>query len=120
MKTIYFEGYSDDVFAEEYVTNGNNYDDYGNRFIFLVSVEGEKGGIVVTGEYATILIEENCISSWHIGVSIYDPDHEDLAIPKDWKFQIVQGEAPYSPSLMMEIPDNATVRHLNPSIDYDD
>jgi hypothetical protein len=107
-KTITFEGYSDDTFGYEDVEGGDDYDNCasGKPIEWLVAVPGANEGVIVRGQHGL-----RC--SWCIGVAPYDPDDDDVPIP-DWPMSIGPGDRPYSPRLVIEAPDDATVTLFHP------
>ena len=108
MKTLRFAGYSDDTFGEVGVTR-EDFDNCasGDPIRFLVTAKGVPGGVVVVGQYAP----EPC-GGWLIGVAPYDPDHEDLPMPP-WPMTLRPcADTPYSPELIMEVPETFLLRCL--------
>lgn len=105
MKTLRFEDYSDDTFGEYGVTN-EDYDNAasGKPIAFLVSAS--EGSMVVVGQYCP-----GPCGGWLIGVASHDPDCDDTPLPP-WPMRIERGERPYTPSLLIECPDDVTVTHI--------
>lgn len=105
-KTLRFEGYSDDTFGEYALTN----DDYenaasGNPIVFLVEAGGES--MVVFGQYCP----QFC-GGWMIGVSHSGGTDADERHMPDWPMRIEHAERTYSPALIIEAPDDVTIRCL--------
>jgi hypothetical protein len=74
---------------------------------FLVTAPGVPGGLVVVGQYAP----DGC-DGWLIGVAPHDPKHEDVPIPP-WPMVLRPcAGTPYSPELLVEVPDNFDLRCL--------
>lgn len=101
-KTLAFQGYSDDTFGCDEIDHDNCAS--GEPIRFCVSV-GDTG-LIVSGQYAP----EHC-GGWLVGVSTYDPFHDDVPLP-EWPLTLTQGDSPYSPKLVIEAPDEATVELL--------
>jgi NADPH-dependent ferric siderophore reductase len=106
MKTLRFEGFSDDTFGE--LTTRTDYDNCadGTPIIFLVAVPGGMS-CAVYGMYCP-----DGATGWMIGVARHDED-DDTAMPA-WPMRIEHSEREYSPRLVMEVPDEATVTLLRP------
>ena len=103
MKTLQFEGFSDDNFGENNVykdTHDNCAKD--EPIVFLVT--SMDGRLYVYGHYSPIK-HNGC---WAIGVSKVD---EDDAMPK-WPMRLIQGDRPYSPMLEIDAPDDVHVALL--------
>ena len=111
MPTLRFEGASDDTFGE-YAHTRDDYDNCasGKPIDWLVTAPGVPGGLIVTGQYGR---EANAdvSMSWQIGVAAHDPDNTDAPLPP-WPMRIERSERPYSPSLVIEVPDGVQVRCL--------
>jgi len=108
MKLLKFEGYSDDTFActgpgidVDYATCAS-----GKPVAMLVASPKHAGGIVVVGQFCP-----GHADGWLIGVSNHDPRHDDVPIP-EWPIRIERSEAGYSPCLIIEAPDDVTVKLL--------
>lgn len=106
MKEFVFEGYSDDTFGE--LTTGEDYDNCasGKPIEFLVNEPGTDEKLVVVGQYCP-----GSASGWLIGVSRYSADDncDDEALPF-WPIRIEPSRnTPYTPSLIIEVPDSAQV-----------
>lgn len=96
MKTLRFEGHSDDTFGEYGVTH-IDHDNCanGSPIVFEVSAEGKS--ILVTGKY-----DRWDIGTWDIGVSIVEEDN-----CPDWAMRIrFEG---YTTVLEIDVPDDVTV-----------
>lgn len=115
MKTLKFVGYSDDTFACEGPKIDVDYDTCASRkpVAMLVVSPSYRGGIVVVGQYAP-----GHADGWLIGVSNFDPEADDVPIP-EWPIRIERSEAGYSPRLVIEAPDDVTVKLLGHDADED-
>lgn len=116
MKTLKFQGYSDDTFACEGPKIDVDHDTCasGKPVAMLVASAEQGAGIIVVGQYAP-----GHAYGWLIGVSPSDPTHDDKPMPL-WPMRIVQGERPYSPMLVLEVPDDVTVKLLGHDDDKDE
>jgi hypothetical protein len=107
MPTLRFEGYSDDTFGEVQHF-GDDYDNCasGNPIEYLVEAGGL--GMVVTGQHCP-----GHSGGWLIGVANYDPQAEDRDFPR-WPMRIEpqQFRNGFRPSLVIEAPDDVTIRCL--------
>jgi hypothetical protein len=102
MKTLRFEGFSDDTFGE--LTTREDYDNCasGDPIVFLVS--SSEGSLLVTGQYCP-----GDATGWQISIARADED-DDTPIPA-WPMRIEHAERSYSPRLVIEAPDDVTVTH---------
>lgn len=99
MKTLRFEGYSDDTFAE-YGTTGEDYDNCAADTPIQCTVDcGEQGRAMVVSQYSRISCDNGC---WTIGLSKVG---EDDVLPR-WGYRFRQGDRVYSPVLEMDVPDD--------------
>ena len=112
MKTLRFEGYSDDTFGEYALTR----EDYDNRasgepIEFMVSSGADR--LLVTGQHCPSRMS----GGWMIGVtSALDPGGSDRPVPA-WPIRFEQSEREYSPALIIEAPDDVEVRCLTREAD---
>ncbi len=98
MKTLKFEGSSDDTFGEYGITDeGVDNCGSGKPIQCLIEAEGEK--LLVVGQYCDYLIGAGC---WVVGASMYD---EDNKMPS-WPIRLHSGDCPYSPVLEVDVPDS--------------
>ncbi len=120
MKTLRFEGHSDDTFGEVDVFQ-DDHDNCANGkpIPYLVRDTATGEGLIITGRYAD---GDNC--GWSIGVGNYDPAGDDVAMP-NWPMRIEPqkpfspGRTSYQPSLLIEVPDTVVIKYLNPNGDSD-
>ena len=106
MKTLKFEGYSDDTLAE-YGTTGEDYDNCSADTPIQCIVDcGEQGRVMVIGQYSRISCDNGC---WTIGLSKV---REDDVLPQ-WGYRFRKGEVPYSVALKMDVPDDFKLIWLN-------
>jgi len=113
MKTLRFEGFSDDTFGE--TTRGPEHDNCASMkpIIFKVWSESAKDGLFVTGQYCP-----GPSTGWMIGISRLSDD-DSRPIP-NWPMRFEHGEKPYSPSLVIEAPDDAIITlHGDTSNEYE-
>lgn len=108
MKELQFEGYSDDTFGER--TTREDYDNCasGEPIIFKVWSATANDGIYVVGHYCP-----GPLTGWMIGVGRLNED-DYCHMPK-WPMRFVADYVngrPYSPILVVEVPDDATVEHF--------
>lgn len=114
--TLRFEGYSDDTFGEV----AHFKDDFdncasGKPIEYLVHSEAAGCGLIVTGQHCP-----GNSGSWLIGVSNFDPNFEDVAMPR-WPVRI-EPQAyrnGFNPSLLIDAPDDVTIRCLQITEDED-
>jgi hypothetical protein len=106
MKTLRFEGCSDDTFGEYGVTN-EDYDNCasGKPIEFFVSAGDDC--MVVVGQYCP----GQC-GGWLIGVSHYKATDADEHHLPEWPMRFERGARPYSPALIIEAPDDVEIRCL--------
>ena len=108
MKEIRFEGYSDDTFMCQGPLIDVDFDTCasGNQ-VFMRVLSPETGdGLIVCGQYAPEKAD-----GWLIGISPHDPEHEDRPMPS-WAARFEKADAPYSPCLVVEVPDDVIVELL--------
>lgn len=109
MKPLRFEGYSDDTFGEVDFFK-DDYDNCasGKPIEYLVSDPTSGAALVVTGQHCP-----GNSGSWLIGVANYDPDGEDKDFPR-WPMRIEPQKYRngFQPSLVIDAPDNVTIRCL--------
>jgi hypothetical protein len=102
MKMLRFEGYSDDTFGE--IVTGVDYDNCGSGRPIILKVWSakENDGLYVVGQYCP-----DPMTGWMIGVGRLNED-DDAAMP-DWQVRLFRSERPYSPSLLIDAPDDVMV-----------
>lgn len=110
MKTLRFEGHSDDTFGEYGVTN-DDYDNCasGTPIDWIVTAPSQPDvGLVVTGQHCPGLS-----GSWLVGISSYDPKFHDLAMPS-WPARFVpdlsRAAGQRNPVLEVDVPDDFVLR----------
>lgn len=98
MRTLKFEGYSDDTFGEYGVT-GQDIDNCTSEEPIQCIVDcGEYGRIMVIGQYSKASCNNGC---WMVGVSKVS-EYDDFP---EWNMEIMQsGESEYSTMLTIELP----------------
>lgn len=100
MQTLKFHGYSDDTFGEYGVTNQDCDNCASGKLIQCVVDCGERGRIMVVGQYSDVSMDSGC---WLVGLTKVDEDDE---LP-DWNFRYEKSDCGYSPALLMDLPDGA-------------
>ncbi|NID06615.1 hypothetical protein HBF26_17100 [Luteibacter jiangsuensis] len=111
MKTLRFEGYSDDTFGEYAVTK-DDFDNCasGEPIEYLITAPSEPdAGLIVTGQHCP---EHS--GSWLIGIANFDPDFTDRPIP-NWPARFVPATDArffYNPVLEIDVPDDFVLRCL--------
>ena len=108
MKTLRFEGYSDDTFGEYAVTK-EDHDNCANGepIVFKVSSASAASGLYVTGQYCP-----GPCTGWLIRIARAH-ENDDERVP-DWPMRFVAGERPYTPALLIDAPDDVTVVLCHP------
>jgi hypothetical protein len=112
VKTLRFEGHSDDTFGEYNVLQ----DDYdccasGRPIVFRVDDprETEEVGLLVIGQYAGREWLPDQPGCWMIGIQQLE---EDIPLPP-WPMRWSTADSGYSPRLEIDVPDNVLIRCLN-------
>lgn len=107
-KTLRFEGYSDDTFGE--VTTRDDVDNAasGNPIMFRVQSPSTLDSLLVFGQYCP-----GPATGWVIGVGGVAGD---VHLPL-WPMRFDRSERPYSPALLIDVPDDATVTHATENDD---
>lgn len=101
MKTLKFQGYSDDTFGEYGVTN-DDCDNCANGKPIHCLITADDGAMFVTGLYSV-----NPIGGvWTIGISQLD---EDVKIPA-WPIRFTTSDTGYSPVLEIDVPDGFSLK----------
>jgi hypothetical protein len=104
MKTLRFEGYSDDTFGE-YACTRVDHDNCAKDEPIVFEVRSGDERAHVVGFYAPKGTSQPC---WLIGLQMAD---EGVLIPA-WPIRTVRGGRPYTFGLEMDVPDDATVTHV--------
>mgnify|MGYP000918093901 CR=1 FL=1 len=108
MKTLRFEGYSDDTFGEYAITN-EDYDNCANGKPIVFRVRAEGRSLLVIGHYAPEPIPTG--AGWIVGVS---PDESDDEVIPSWPMRIAPGVTTrYSPALYIDVPDDFAIEHID-------
>jgi hypothetical protein len=106
MKTLRFEGCSDDTFGEYGVTNEDHDNCASGKPIEFLVKAGEEA-LVVRGQYCP----GKC-GGWLVGVAHWERTDADEHHLPDWAMRFERGERPYSPALIIEAPDDVEIRCL--------
>jgi len=117
MKTLTFQGHSDDTFACTGPRIDVDHDNCANDKPVTMLVSGEGGRLLVIGQYAA-----GHSGGWQIAVAPYDPeflDDDTVAIPR-WTMTIEPGDRPYSPVLVIVAPEDVSVELLDELTDEED
>ncbi|TXH46484.1 MAG: hypothetical protein E6Q97_29525 [Desulfurellales bacterium] len=106
MKTLIFEGSSDDTFGEQ--TTSDDHDNAGSGKPIRYVVESGDDRLMVFGQFAP-----GKSTGWMIGVAPYDKNMKNDGgnIPL-WPMRLAPGDAHYSPRLEIDVPDDATIECL--------
>lgn len=98
MRTLRFEGYSDDTFGE-YGLTGDDVDNCASGTPIQCVVDcGEFGRLMVIGQYSKASCDNGC---WAVGVSKVD-EFDDFP---DWDMRLREGaETKYSTALEIDLP----------------
>lgn len=117
MKTLKFEGYSDDTFGECGVTV-EDIDNCGSGKLIQCLIEDiDNCGsgkpiqcLISAGSESLLIIGQYSVSHlsgcWTIGISM---EAEGKAIP-NWNIRFKTGDIPYSPVVEIDVPDNFTFK----------
>jgi hypothetical protein len=103
MKTLRFEGYSDDTFGE-YAAFRVDDDDCATGTMRMFRVASGTDELVVCGQYAA----RGTPGMWMIGVQVVD---DDKPLPA-WRIWFERSGQAYSPALCIEAPDDVTLTLL--------
>lgn len=105
MKTLIFQGHSDDTFACTGPGIDVDRDNCASGAPIWMRVQaGKADALLVCGHYAT-----GPAAGWLIGISPADwPDHHERHIPA-WPMRFEQSRREYSPQLVIEAPDDVVV-----------
>jgi len=111
MKTLAFEGYSDDTFGEYRTTmddasNSAN----GKPIVFSVRSPSTGDGLFVWGLYANDDAPRSTPGCWVIGIQQLD---EDVLLPL-WPMYWRTAKSGYSPILEIDAPDDVVVKYESP------
>lgn len=99
MKTLKFEGYSDDTFGEYSVTNQDVDNCATMEPIQCVIDCGVHGRLMVIGQYSKASCNNGC---WMVGISKVD----EYDVFPEWPIEIMQsGESEYSTMVAITIPE---------------
>ena len=105
MKTLKFEGASYDTFGEMGI-DGTDHDNCANGkpIVFKLSAEenGATEGMFIYGMYANHQMPIETPGCWMVGVQNLE---DDQPLP-NWNIRIENGSCEYSPTLLVDVPDN--------------
>ena len=97
MKTLKFEGYSDDTFGEYGVTN-EDYDNCASFRPIQCVIQSKDESLVVVGQYSESALD----GCWVIGITM---EEEGKKIP-NWDIRMKMSNSAYSPILEIDVPDD--------------
>lgn len=103
MKTLRFEGYSDDTFSCTGKGIDVDRDNAADMSPVSMRVAGSGGELLVTGQYCP-----SPATGWQVSVAPSHDDPDENPIP-EWPMRVVRGERPYSAALEIDAPDDVTV-----------
>lgn len=106
MKTLIFEGMSDDGFGEH--TTGTEFDNCASGEPIVFRVKSGGVGLHVWGQYSGRDWPKSAPGCWVIGVQQLD---EDVSLP-DWPIRFGTAKRGYSPLLYIDVPDDTTVEYI--------
>lgn len=104
MKTLTFQGYSDDTFACAGPGIDVDRDNGGSELPVTMRVAVGDEVLIVVGQYAAV---QDC-PGWLIGVGPADFGAIEKHIPA-WPIRFERSEREYSPRLVIEAPDDVVV-----------
>lgn len=111
MNELRFEGYSDDTFGE--LTTGIDHDNCANGRPMLFKVCSGDEGLIVHGQYNNLTWPNSAPGCWMIGVQQLE---EDVPLPA-WPMRFETGKSGYTPTLIIEAPDDVEIKYLYGSKD---
>lgn len=109
MKTLRFEGSSDDTFSCRGPGIDVDHDDCATFSARFMLVKSEAGALVVQGQYGCVPNS----GTWMIGIAPYDPDDSAPAWYPPWPIRFEAHPRGYSTTLVMDCPDDVTVELMN-------
>ena len=98
MKTLKFHGYSDDTFGEYGVTNQDCDNCSNGKPIQCVVDCGERGRVLVVGQYSSVSMDSG---TWLIGLAKVS-EYDELP---DWNYRYEESDCGYSPALLIDLPE---------------
>jgi hypothetical protein len=104
MKTLKFEGYSDDTFGCYWDGGDVDHDDCANSTMRIIMVKAGDERMLVTGTYAP----HGIAGTWVVGIAGADEDEPMPSWPMRWSFK------GYSTILEMDVPDGFEVTLVYP------
>lgn len=112
-KTLTFSGASDDTFgcAEA------DYDNCASGKPIVFRVASGADSVLVWGQYAPV---DTPAAGWVVGIvndNSPNPHADEKPIP-GWPMRLQAGDTPYSPTLVLEVPADATVTLVHPKREH--
>ncbi len=104
-RTLRVEGYSDDTFGVYEGNGGDDHDDCATGRLMAFRLTAGDAGLIVMGRYAR---HPGADGTWMVGVSLLE---EDKPLP-DWPTHWETADNGYSPSLVIEAPDDVQVEDI--------
>lgn len=109
MKTIKFEGSSDDTFGAYWKGGDVDHDDCAKGSMRIIKVESGDQRLLVAGIFAPLDVS----GCWAVGILQVEEDDKLPDWPMRWSF------ANYSPVLEIDTPDDTAVTLVHPERDDD-
>lgn len=108
MKTLTFQGESDDTFDCSGPSISASHDNCASGDPIWMRVATRDQSMLVCGQYQ---LKGNGGGCWLIGVAPDDPEDEGIRIPPDWKIRFAPGTGTntYSAFLLIDVPDDVSV-----------
>jgi len=103
MKQLHFEGYSDDTFACSGKGIDVNHDNCASCEPIDMVVTSAEGSMLVRGQYSVG-------GGWLIGIA--PPDETDEIHIPEWPMRFTRSDREYSPRLVIDAPDDVSVKVL--------
>jgi hypothetical protein len=112
LRTLRFYGHSDDTFGYEEIVDGSDrgddHDNCNNGSLMAFKITSKDEGMIVTGQYAPSPIPDG---TWVVGITLLK---EDSPLP-NWPMKWGTSDLVYSPSLILEAPDDAVIEDITNS-----
>lgn len=102
MKTLHFEGSSDDTFGMTQDSRADDFDNCASGEPIDWLLQSSEGSMIVRGQYCP-----PGFGGWVIGVGRSDIVDDDTPLP-NWPMRFEHGAREYSPRLVIEVPDDTT------------
>ena len=114
MKTLRFQGYSDDTFDCSGPGIDVDHDDCAQGSLRAMRVSSGDMGLIVTGQYAPCILNRNMhLHSWVIGICNQIELFSDTKPLPNWPIRIMSCERTYTPLLEIDVPDDVVVELMD-------